>query len=227
MSDYPYSSAYLLTDDIYSEYTGETTKGTEMQRNAALFIAERLAASHIKTFFTPTIITGTYLWPTFGQPLMLDHVHINSISDVTAISSSGDCNCSTREDDGCAYLLDAEFGVIHIRMASAGGYIGCGCGSFVPYQARVTYETGLSSGTANQPDILMALSTVADEILNEIAEPSGNETPGAHGIIRWANQGYTEERMPLINTALGNSPRANFAARLLDQAVPNKRVLRL
>lgn len=227
MSDYPYSSAYLLTDDIYTLYTDEATKGTEEQRNAAFFIAERLATSHIKTFFTATIVTGTYLWPRFGQPLALDHVHINSILDVTAISSDGGCSCSTRADDGCAYLLDAEFGVIHVRVSSAGGVIGCGCGSFVPYQARVIYSTGLSSGTSHQPDILLALSTVADEILNEIADPGGNETPGAHGIIRWANQGYTEERMPLINTALGNSPRANFAARLLDQAVPNKRALRL
>ena len=224
---YPYSEAYFLTDDIYVLYGGDQTKGADGQRDASFFIAERLATSHTKTFFQPTIVTGTYLWPHFGQPLALDHVHINSILDVTAISSAGDCSCSTREDDGCAYLLDAEFGVIHVRVSSAGGVIGCGCGSFVPYQARVTYDAGLASGTAYQPDILLALSTVADEILNEIADPGGNETPGAHGIIRWANQGYTEERMPLINTALGNSTRANFAARLLDQAVPNKRALRL
>lgn len=227
MIPYPYTDAFILTDDVFTLYGGSAIKGQEGQRNAAFYIAERLVTSHLRTYLQPTVVTGTYLWPGFSQPLVLEHKHINSVLDVTAISADGSCNCTLREDPACAYLLESEFGYLYIKTTGSGSQVGCGCGYFTPHQARIAYNAGLSTGTSTSPDILLALSTVADIILNEISTPSGNEAPGAHGIIRWASQGYTEERMPLINTVLGNNPRANFAANLLDQSAGGKRALRL
>lgn len=225
--NYPYSSAFILTDDIFTQNGGDTTEGLEGQRNAAFFIAEKMASVHMRTYLQPTVVTGSYMWPQMGQRVRLDHNRINSILSVTAVSPSGGCSCETREDVGCSYMLDAEHGLIAIQVSRSSGQVYCGCGSFVPYQARIVYNAGIPSGTAYQPDVLLALSTVADIVLNEISGYPANEAPGDHGLIRWANQGYMEERMGLIRTVFGSSPRANFAARILDQAVPGKRALRL
>lgn len=225
MTGYPYNSPIVLTDELYIKYGGDQEKGTEGQRNAAFFVAEKLATSHIGTFLLPTIVTGTYQW---DSKIRLHHGHIRQVLGVTALSAKGDCSCSVSEDTGCAFVLDADYGYLHIRRTGGSYLMGCGCAyAFEPSQARIAYEAGLSSGTTYQDDFMLGLEIVADIMLNEIADPSGNESPGDIGIQRWAAQGYTEERVPLRKTVIGSSPRANLAARLLDQAVPTRRLLRL
>lgn len=229
MTGYPYNSAQVLTDDLYTMYYEEgQTKGSEEQRNAAFFVAEKLASSHYRTFLKETIVTGTYLWPQLDRHIRLHHGHVKRVHNVTILSAESGCNCDITEDTGCAFVLDADYGYLHIRQTREGFLSGCGCSvENFPYQARVVYEAGLSSGTVYQDDILLGLATIADILLNEMADPGGNESPGDIGVQAWGAQGYSETRVPLRKTVIGSSPRANFAAGLLDQAVPTRRLLRL
>ena len=78
----------------------------------------------------------------------------------------------------------------------------------------MVYQAGLPTGTANQPNMLLALSTYADIVMNEIIG-FGNEAPGGVGVQEFSNQSYREKRTKLGKTGFGSSARAQFVSRLL------------
>lgn len=84
-----------------------------------------------------------------------------------------------------------------------------------PYNIQVAYQSGLATGTYTSKSMLMALTIVAQINLNEIDVSLSNESIGDVGIESFTNQKYSEKRVRLGNTAFGNSPMANRAARLV------------
>jgi hypothetical protein len=209
----------ILTESIFVQYGGTTGTATSAQIQAALAMAEGLAAQEIGTFPSPTTVTGTYSWPPQGQPLKLEHDRLVSVSSVTAIHEAGcDCADDAVELEGCAWILDADNGVVDLRQcgnAVQAQCAGCSCSGF-PYQVRVVYTAGLPAGAASDPRLLMGLVTGADLMLQQMTDPAGAEGgPGDPGVQRYSTQGYSEERTKLKETAFGSSARANYAAKML------------
>jgi hypothetical protein len=78
------------------------------------------------------------------------------------------------------------------------------------------YTAGLPTGTANQPDMLMALTEYAKIGINEMIG-FGNEAPGDIGVQDFQNQQYREMRVKLLRTSFGTSAKAQFIDRLLSK----------
>jgi len=215
---YPYTSPVILTDDIFVEYGGSLQNNTPSKRAAAYYIAERAASRDIGGLLTPTIVTGTYSYREAfnSEGLILDWGYVNSVSVIRFLDTeesvyytiSGTANVY-------ASLRNPERGIVDIHTI----FGNCNCVSAAnpyPYQVQVVYNTGLSSGTAYAPNVLLALTTYADIIMNEIIG-YGNEAPGDVGIERFSNQDYREERYGMVHTTFGSSPRAMFASKLLTE----------
>lgn len=215
---YPYYAPIILTDDLFVDYGGYTGSSTPAQRNAAYLIAEKAMTRYLNSFLLPTIVTGTYIWT---EPLVTKHGHVISIESITVKGAESHLNCALKDIDACAFIRSDTFGYLDVRLL--GSCLSACLAQFThPYQVELAYNSGLPSGTTYQPDSLMGLITVAQIHLNAMTDPGANEGAYDIGIIAFANQSYREERMPLINTVLGNSAAANYAAKLVKhlRAVP-------
>lgn len=174
------------------------------------------------TFLLPTIVTGTFPWPN-NELLVLPHGYIHSILGVTVISPESACDCDLVENAGCSFVHSDTYGYIFVQRLAGG----CACGRIgMPYQARVAYQAGLSTGTASKSNVLLSLAIVAQINLNEMTDPGANEGTGDVGILEFSNQEYSEKRKELKNTAFGNSAKANKAAQLV-MGLRRKRALKL
>jgi hypothetical protein len=220
------TSPSILTDAIFVVYGGQTGTSTAAQRTASYCIAEGAAVDEIGTFLTPTTYTGTFPWPPQGQFYKLPHDHITNIVSLTSIHEAGcECTDTVIELEGCAWIDDADNGIIDVRIigntvrASCAACCSCGGGAWgygMPYQFRAVYQAGLPLEAASDPRLLMGLTTFADLSLQQMIDPSGAEGgPGDPGVQSFSAQGYGETRTKLKDTALGSSARANYAAKLL------------
>jgi len=228
MALYVLSSPSILTDAIFTAYGGQTGTSTAAQRTAAYCIAEGKAVEEIGTFVAPTTVTGTYQWPPMSQMVKLDHGFISSIASVAAIHEAG-CGCADTaiEIEGCAWLADADNGILDVRQVGntvrAACASCCSCsaspwGYGVPYQFRVVYRAGLPAEAASDPRLLQGLTTWADLALEQMIDPSGAEGgPGDPGVQSFGAGGYSETRTKLRHTAMGSSARANYGANMLRE----------
>ncbi len=203
MNVYPYSTPIILTDSIFAEYGGHTGTSTTAQRNAAYFIAEKAASYDIETLLLPTIITGTFL-PV--NPVVTDWGYVSHLHRLRLIGHNGEVYYSTSDLSGIASIRNDTYGIVDVYPLIFH--------SANPYQIELVYEAGLPTGTATQADVLLALTTYADIILNEILG-YGNEAPGDIGVQAFSNQQYSERRVAMLRTAYGTSARANFAHNIL------------
>lgn len=232
---FPYlvTGTTVLTEQIFIDYGGHTGTSTQAQRNAAYQMAEQMAIEEIGTLLVPTILTGTFSWPLSDTRFMLPHTHVRSISSVTAIHDSGcDCASSQVEIGGCAWLIDAQAGIISLEQCNSTASNSCACscnGSYgLPLLFRIVYEAGIQAGlVAANANSLLGLVTSADLALEQIIDPGGAEGgPGDPSLSSVSDTGYSESRQFLRMTAFGGSPRANFAARMLSP-LKFKRALKL
>lgn len=226
------TSSQILTDDIFTTYGGATGTSTAAQRQAAYAIAEGEAVTEIGTFVAPTTVTGTYTWPLFGENMQLQHTHLSNVLGVVGIHEAG-CNCAddAYELDGCAWIINADGGLVSLRECSntaKASCAGCNCGQAgSALQARIVYTAGLPAAAASDPRLLLGLVTAADLALQQITDQCAAEGgPGDPGVQSYGSIGYNESRFPLRQTAFGPSARANYAAGLLREFKFN-RALRL
>ncbi len=225
----------VLTEQIFIDYGGQTGTATNAQVNAALQMGEQFAIQEIRTFLVPTSISGTFAWPADDR-LLLPHTHIRSVDSLTAIHEAGcDCADDQVEISGCAWILDYQAGIISLR--ECGGNvrtpsISCNCSYPDAYGGRllyqIVYEAGIQAGlVAANSSALMGLVTAADLALEQIVDPQGAEAgPGDASVSSFSDTGYSESRQFLLMTSFGGSPRANYAARML-QPLKYKRALKL
>lgn len=223
MNLYPFTTPLILTDAIYEAYGGNTGTATAAQRQAAYQMAEEQAWRDMDTFLLPVKVTGTFVYnPTHGA-LILDYTYISAVHRVEFIDTQEDVYWSQNGTDNVyVSLRDDTYGLVDLHYLVGN----CHCATSVhpyPYQIRVVYTAGLPTGTANHPDVLLALTTYAQIILNEIIG-FGNESPGDIGVQEFRNQQYSENRVYLFKTAWGSSPKAHLAQRLLTKFRKRKMV---
>lgn len=215
MNFYPYSTAVIMSDSIFISYGGHMGDSTQAQRNAAYWIAERQLCDDLETFLLPTIVTGTYLYNPMDKFLVLDHTYIHRVIKTSFIDTKETVYWSQLGTDNVYLSLrDDERGLVDIHWLLGN----CNCTSYsqYPYQIREVYEAGFSSGTSSSQDILLALTTYTDIILNEIMG-YGNEAPGDIGVQSFDNQDYSENRITLIRTSFGSSAKAQFIKKLIQK----------
>lgn len=205
---YPYSTPIILTDSIFITYGGHENNTVLAQRQGAYVIAEEAVSRDLNTFLLPTIVSGSFT--PYHNRLRLAHAYVNSILSVKYYDSEGDLIETLGTDD--YQLYNDEYGLLDLEA-----YSRWRCTHLQhPYRVDVVYNAGLQSGTSYQPNILMALTTYADIILNEMIG-YGNEAPGDIGVQDFTNQEYSEKRVKLLNTVYGSSARANFVSKLLTR----------
>lgn len=210
---YPYSNPVVMTDDIFQKFGGTLGETLPEVRDVSYVIAEQLVSEDIGTYLTPTTVTGTY---GYSPRIILDHAYVSSIRFIRFYDEeerlywtvTGTANVyATLEGNGDYGKLD-----LHQVMAN---YVGCWTSQWrLPEKIQVVYDTGLSSGTANQPQVLLALTLMSKIVLNEIIG-FGNEAPGDIGVQSFSNQNYSERRVGLIRTIYGSSAQAQFIHKLL------------
>ena len=213
MNFYPYSTPIILTEDIFQKYGGNLDASKPELREIAFVVAEEAVTDDIGTLLLPTIVTGTASW-NLTNPIITDYGYVNRVNLVRFLdtqeniyfTASGTANVYVS-------LRDDTYGIIDIHHIFAN----CRCISSVnpyPYQVQYVYEAGLPTGTANNPKILLALTTYSDMVLNQI-EGFGNEADGLVGVSEFKNQDYSEKRHNLKRTIFGSSARSQFVSDLL------------
>lgn len=198
----------------------------KIKRDASYKIAEQFAMRHIGSFLVPTTVTGTF-------NILEDYrVHlpfgrIRSIDSVTFVHQNT-CACgvsaSTIEIAGCAYIYHAEAGIVALAdcLGNWYGRANCTCltrfGQGVPDQVRIAVTAGFGAGEVAANDAaLLGLTIAAELALEQMADPSAAEGgPGDPSISSFSDSGYSETRQFLYDTEFGGSPRANYAARMLQ-----------
>lgn len=214
MNVYPYSIPIILTDDIFQQYGGVFGSSTPEMRQAVYTIAEELATDDIGTFLLPTLVTGTQVYNHSHSPYLTEYSYVNQVILVRFLDTEEDIYYSISGTANVyASLRNDTYGIVDIHSI----FGNCHCVTSLqpfPYQVQIVYEAGLPTGTANNPRNLMALTSIADMVLNEM-EGFGNEAAGLVGVDRFKNQDYFEMRHNLKNTAFGSSARSQFVSNLL------------
>lgn len=206
----------ILNDSVFTRFGGQPGNSTPEQRQAAYQMAETLAAQEIGTPLTPTTFTGTFQWWPDSR-LQLPWKRVQSILAVTALHEVS-CGCEPTEFGGCAIIMDADNGVIDLRECGGGG--NCVCGWATGYvgsmakQVRIAYVAGIPAGmAAAYPGVLQGLTIAADIMLEQVLSCAPDGDPS---ISSFSDSGYSETRQFLMMSSFGGSPRANYAARMLN-----------
>jgi hypothetical protein len=90
-----------------------------------------------------------------------------------------------------------------------------------PYQYQLSYNAGLPTGTANQGDVLLALTLAAQINLNLMVNQSALAGEADIGIDNFSAIDYRETRhqSSIKRTVFGSSPMANKIADLLNGSI--------
>lgn len=221
MIEYPYFVPIILTDAIYTAYGGQTGTTLPAQRNAAYLLAEIQMTEHLDAFLKPTTVTGTYpVQGYFGETLRLEMYYLQEVSRVRYLYPGW--NCAVDTQTGCAFILDHRLSYVALDDCAL---VGCGCNGSpqFPAVAEVVFLSGLSSGNAYQPNMLLALTMAAQNNINEMFYPMALEGgAGDPGISEWSSMQHREIRVKtsLGDNAFGNSPIANKIAKLVKNVAP-------
>lgn len=232
---YPFNSAIILNDTVFTEYGGKTGTFSVAQRQASYLLAEMQVTSYIGTPLLPTNVTGTY--PFMGKMrIPTDYGYVHQLYNVNVLSKSQlYSTCDLVSNEGCGYIYNDTFGYIDFKQVSlicGLSLLGTWGGSAVvvptvPYQIQISYQAGLPTGTASQPPFLEALTILAQIDLNE-KDPGNsgiNETTGDLAVQEYKSLDYREVRgeHSLVKTALGESAKAMRAKRLIDMSITKAR----
>lgn len=231
MQLYPFNSAIILTDTVFTEYGGRTGTFTASQRQASYLLAEMQVTEYIGTLLLPTNVTGTY--PFMGKlRIPTDYGYVHQLYNVSIYSKNALCgSCGLTENSGCGYIYQDTFGYIDVRQAMS--FCGLAWDGYplvvpnYPYQIQISYQAGLPTGTASQPPFLEALTILAQIDLNE-KDPGNsgiNETTGDLAVQEYKSLDYSEKRgdHSFVKTALGESAKSMRAKKLIDMSITRAR----
>lgn len=219
ISFYPYNAPIVLTDDLFEDYAGSDLLSvtTVNQRKAAYWLAEIKVSEDINSFLAKTIVTGTY---SYNPLISLDHAYVHRVIQTTFIDYEEDrYYVIVGTANNYVALYNPNYGIVDI----SNGIGSCGChqNGVAPYKVEIVYETGLTSGTTYQPDMLLGLATYSKIILNQMVG-YGNESPGDIGVQQFRNQEYQEQRVNLSKTLYGSSAEAQLVRSMLNRYRRNK-----
>lgn len=221
---YPFSSPIILTRDLFVRYGGEAATFSDDPLNDSFWVAEMQVTAYIGTPLLPIIITGSLNYMGTNR-LITDYGYVHEIFSVNVLSKQAGIDCTLYSDSGCAYIYDDTFGYVDFRKVSS--YCGCAYPYASPYQIQIAYQAGLPTGTANQPGILRALTILAQIDLDDKSPGTAglNEGAGDVTLTEFRSLDYYEKRSEhaLIQTALGGSPKAMRAKKLIDMSIKKAR----
>jgi hypothetical protein len=206
---YPYNAPVIMTDVIFTTYGGQVGSTVVAQRQGAYLIAEMAASADIDTLLIPTRVTGSYYPHPSDLYLLTDYAYVTNVANISMYDYRNNLIYSTAGgiQQGYFNVRNWELGQIDLFYPIYWG---------IPYRIEYVYDCGLPTGTSNSPDMLLALTTYANIILNEIMG-YGNESVGDIGVQDFQNQQYRETRVKLLQTSFGSSAKANFAHKLLTR----------
>ena len=213
MNIYPYNSPIILNDAIFVNNGGQTGTSTPAQRQNAFLISEQQATSYIGAFLLPTIVTGTWA---YAPQIVTDYGYVSRILSVGTLSARVSQSCTLESGSACVFVRHDTYGYLDVACLQSS--YSC-FGQPIPYQVQAAYESGLPTGTANQPAILLALTIAAQISLNEMYYPSQNEGTGDVGIEEFGSMDYRERRVKMGRTAFGSSAKAYKAAQLIRSTI--------
>lgn len=231
---YPFQAPIILNDTVFSLNGGQ---GTGTFSNYALqssyLVAETLVTNYIGTPLLPVTLTGTYPFMHQGR-IATDYGYVSQLLNVNVLTRTACNSCGLQNNDACGYIYNDTFGYVDFRrVATVCGWSWWGFpySPYIiaesPYQIEITYVAGLPTGTANHPNILKALTILAQVDLNETfpGAVGMNESVGAVGIQEFRSLDYQERRAEhaLIKTALGDDARSQRAKKLLDGVIKRAR----
>lgn len=211
MKVYPYSSPIIMTDEIFSQYGGNTGTASVALRQIAYQIAESAVYYDLDTPLQLTTFTGVFVYD--SSQIVLDHAYVNRVLLTQYLDDNDDVYHSvTGTGNDWVRMIDADLGVLEI---SPYPYLSCQSRfRSNPFKVSVVYVAGLSSGTSYDPRILLALTSYSKVQINEMIG-YGNEGPGDVGITEFKALEYSEKRMPMLRTGYGNSSIAQYIHKLL------------
>ncbi|MHA2405074.1 MAG: hypothetical protein ACXADH_18930, partial [Candidatus Kariarchaeaceae archaeon] len=196
-----------------ADYGGNLIGSTPAQRNAAYFVAEERISNLVNSPVSIATITGTYFYPHTGGRVQLDWMYLQTVHEIRFIDGGGNTyHTIAGTANYHAAIRDQERSIIDI-FHIYGNCQGCG-NSSSPYQFQIVYEAGLPTGTSTSPNFILALTSAAKLVTNEIIG-YGNESVGGVGIEAFKNQDYFEKRTAMANTVLGKSTTAQWISMLL------------
>jgi hypothetical protein len=208
MSEYPYYSAQILSDSVFTMYGGQTGSSTSAQRQAAYLIAEQKMTEHLSAFLVPTIITGTVFWKG-GTLFETEYGYVRNILHVQARTITQTNPITEKIYTGSALVRNPQYGYLDVLFPTY-YCVSYGYGSL--YENQVVYESGLATGTSSSPTMLAALTMAAQIYLNMWVQDLSNEGVADIGIQSFSNQGYSENRTKLLRTVFGSSAIAQQIA---------------
>ena len=214
--NYVHKSPIILNDNLYEEYGGELDTCTPQQRKNMYWLAEMMVSEALETYLLPTQVTGTYLYNALSPFVILEHTYINTVDHVYFLDTKEDVYWDQAGTANIYVSLRShDYGLVDLHYLVGS----CNCHSNsnpFPYQVDIVYTAGLPTGTANNPDMLMALTEYAKIGINEMIG-FGNEAPGDIGVQDFQNQQYRETRVKLLRTSFGTSAKAQFIDRLISK----------
>jgi hypothetical protein len=212
---YPYNSPIILTEALFQKYGGEIDSSKPEMREIAFVIAEEVVSEDIGTFLLPTTVTGSFSYNQI-HPVITDYSYVHSVNSVQFLDRKESVYYSvTGTNNVYVSIRDDTYGIIDVHNM----LLNCQCSSrwgLYPYKIDISYTAGLPTGTASGHKFLLALTTYASMVLNQM-EGFGNEADGLIGVDEFKNQDYSEKRHALKNTIYGSSARANFVSNLLTK----------
>lgn len=240
MQFYPFTQPIILNDILFARFGGGAYTGAFSSQTLqdAYLSAESDVTNYIGAPLLPVILTGTYNYE--NQPrIATDYGYVTNVLAVNIISQNYfSATCDLLKNPGCAFISSDTFGYLDIQQllptATLVSYYAIPYPAFppvfpflanylIPYQFQVAYQCGLPTGTANQPNILRALSLLAQIYLDDISPGivGMNEGNSDVAIQEFSAIDYRESRAKsaLIRTDLGQSPKANRAASLLRRTI--------
>jgi hypothetical protein len=232
---YPFNAPIILNDSIFLNNGGHTGTFNNSQLQASYLVAETMATRYLGTPLLPVNVTGTY--PFMGKHrIVTDYGYVNQLYEVTVWSRNAlAATCNLVSNPACGFIYSDTFGYIDFKqiaqICGLSFFSGWNGGAIVvpniPYQISISYQPGLPTGTANHPNVLEALTILAQIDLNE-KDPGNsgfNETTGDVGVQEWRSLDYFEKRADhaLVKTDLGDSAKAQRARKLLDSVLTRAR----
>lgn len=205
----------ILDEVRYILFGGWTGTATHDQVLLALDYADEQAASVIGTRPVPQLCSGTYALTSDMMPFHLHHQRVLGLVSAEGVWPDAHRGSVILE------LVDPALGLVQPWLSGTSSF-----GAFQPIPSRidVTYWAGYPTGTFTaDPGVAAALTAVAKDFLRQMVDPSRSEGgEGSPGIQSFTSQKYSETRVKLRETPLGNSALMNWAyKRLLKWRLPH------
>lgn len=142
------SELLTLAEFQSAAYMGSTGTATSEAAQLAIDLAEGDISSAlgypVDDDGTPTFVshqtTEEWPWPWPNRAMKLRRPRIITVDSVYALHDTGDCDCEWTSLSACAFIFNADKGVVHFR--SCEWVCQCWAQCTCPERVRVTYTSG-------------------------------------------------------------------------------------